>query len=670
MEKVFLSLLNMSITAGWLVLAVILVRFILKKTPKYLRCLLWIPVGIRLVCPFTVESVISLIPSAETVPEAIIYAESPAINSGIPLINYAVNPVISQSLAPSAGSSATPMRIIASVAAAVWLAGMAVMLLYMLLSYLKIRRRVREAVRLDGNVWQCDGIGTPFILGVIRPRIYLPTVLSAGDADCVLAHENAHLKRRDHLLKPLAFLLLTVYWFNPLLWVAYVLLCRDIELACDEKVLGEYGAEIKKPYSAALINCGAPGNPVAACPLAFGEVGVKSRIKNVLSYKKPALWVIITTVAVCIVLGACTLTNPPESLNEWLAIRGGQNSDTLTFSFTGVSCYSVKTVTADDGEYIGDGLISYDGSMGKYRVLLVFGDALADDARWLDTYPAGKAVRLNDRLTIKSACPDDSSLYVYLGSDVPLEVDGKDNAKPGAGGRITVTVGYGSAPPVTGGDGGTATPDTDYSGEMSADMYYGLSDFKGLELYVWKFGSQDYSFALMSGTNRIKTDVEILDQYPATLAEMKAILKTYDTLDSEIMLYPVQHPLSSYLWQPDDVEITNLLTALGLSRSVRMNSLYLAMFPDSKTKAELVSDAYSKVKPEADALNVRIPEPYEPYEATGAAVLYNAQHDTIWITFIQPSVTGNEKLYRFSLTYRRGADGKFTTDGAIEINLG
>lgn len=310
MEKIFLSLLNMSITASWLVFAVILLRFVLKKAPKELRCFLWTLVGVRLICPFSIESVISLIPSAETVPESIILSEAPAINSGIKFINSAVNPVISKFLAPNAADSATPMQIITFVASVIWLSGMVAMLVYMMISYKRICGKVRESIKLRDNVWQCDRISTPFILGVIRPRIYLPSAMNDADIEYVLFHEHTHLKRCDHIRKPLGFILLTVYWFNPVLWVAYILLCRDIELACDEKVLREQGEDIRKPYSDALINCSMPRKHISACPLAFGEVGVKSRIKNVLSYKKPALWIIVVAFVASAALSVCLMTNP------------------------------------------------------------------------------------------------------------------------------------------------------------------------------------------------------------------------------------------------------------------------------------------------------------------------------------------------------------------------
>lgn len=312
MESVFLEVFNMSIVAGWVALAVAAVRLLLRKAPKAITVLLWALVGLRLVCPFSFESVLSLIPSAETLPSGMLYASSPSIKSGIPALNSGINPVLSASLSPNPGDSVNPLQVIAFIAASVWIIGMAAMLIYAIVSYVLIKRKVRISAPLEGNVFLCDSISSPFILGIIRPKIYVPSSIDAADMQYVIAHEKAHLKRRDHWWKPLGFLLLTVYWFNPVLWAAYILLCRDIELACDEKVIKEQGDGIKKEYSSALINCSVPRKSVAACPLAFGETGIKGRIKSVLSYKKPAFWVVAAAVVLSVALAVCFLTNPKQ----------------------------------------------------------------------------------------------------------------------------------------------------------------------------------------------------------------------------------------------------------------------------------------------------------------------------------------------------------------------
>lgn len=320
MEAVFLKILNMSITAGWIVLAVIVARLLLKKAPKWITVLMWGLVGIRLVCPLSLKSVFSLIPSAETVPGNILYTDTPAIHSGVGVLNSVVNPIISESLAPAVGASVNPAQVIAFAASIVWIAGIAAMLIYTAVSCLRIHKKVAEAAPLEENILLCDQVDTPFILGVFRPRIFLPSAIQEQDMKYVIAHEKAHLKRYDHLWKPLGFLLLTVHWFNPIVWIAYILLCRDIELACDEKVIRDMGIEIKKPYSEALINCSVPRKMISACPLAFGEVGVKGRVKSVLNYKKPAFWIIAAAIIASVAVAVCFLTDPRTSLDDALAV--------------------------------------------------------------------------------------------------------------------------------------------------------------------------------------------------------------------------------------------------------------------------------------------------------------------------------------------------------------
>ena len=310
MEALFLTMLNRSITAGWLVLAVVLFRLIFKNAPKWIRSILWLLVALRLVFPFSVESVLSLIPSTDTVPQTILTADTPAVHSGVAYFNSTVNPVLSDVLAPDVAAAVTPAQKLTFIAAVVWLVGVAALLTYAGISFLKLKRKVREAVQLQENIWLCDHIPTPFILGLFRPKIYLPSSMREEDMEYVLLHEQAHLKRLDHIFKPLGFFLLCVYWFNPVLWLGYVLFCRDMELACDEKVLQQRGTEIKKAYSEALVRLSAPRKTIAACPLAFGEAGVKERVKSILNYKKPAFWIILVAFLAILVTAVCFLTDP------------------------------------------------------------------------------------------------------------------------------------------------------------------------------------------------------------------------------------------------------------------------------------------------------------------------------------------------------------------------
>lgn len=311
MSGIFLKLLNLSISASWLVLVVLALRLVLKRAPKWVNVLLWGTVALRLMLPFSIESALSLIPSAETLsPEVVQFDPAPTITSGVTIIDNAVNPSLSESFAAAPLASVNPLYVWTYLAGWVWLIGLAAMLLYALVSYLRLRRRVSASIPLWENIYVCDEVPSPFILGIVRPRIYLPSALDEAQRGSVLSHERAHLARRDHWWKPLGFALLAVYWFNPLLWLAYTLLCRDIELACDERVLRGMDAGQVKDYSSALLACSVPRRMIAACPLAFGEVGVGARVKNALRYKKPAFWVVAASVIVCIVVAVCFLTNP------------------------------------------------------------------------------------------------------------------------------------------------------------------------------------------------------------------------------------------------------------------------------------------------------------------------------------------------------------------------
>lgn len=315
MDAVFVKLFNMSMAAGWMILAVLLLRLVLRKAPHWFHCLLWGFVAVRLICPVSFQSVLSLIPSTETINlENIRYEEHPQIQSGVPAVNRVVNPVIENTFAPPEPASVNPLAVWMYVAGVVWLIGVTVLLLFAVVSYVRLHRQVRFAARLSGNLWQCDEIRAPFILGMFRPRIYLPSGIDDASMGYVLAHERAHLKRLDHWWKPFGYILLAVYWFHPLVWVAYVLFCRDIELACDEKVIRAYDMDEKKAYSGALLAMSMNRRQVFVCPLAFGEVGVKARVKSVLNYKKPAFWMLAVAVMACVIVVVCFLTDPKAAV--------------------------------------------------------------------------------------------------------------------------------------------------------------------------------------------------------------------------------------------------------------------------------------------------------------------------------------------------------------------
>lgn len=446
MADVFYKILQMSISASWLILAIVVLRIFLKKVPRKIICFLWALVAIRLVCPFAIESRFSLIPDTQGIfadyENQLENAGTDNVNAGLPDMSGAVGGALDNEGAAggnadmasgklnneidnaagnitagntaggnitggsvsdgdiAAGNIADKNNMSGNIpnissgndmqggtadrvnngglndisggnfegnldnadnnlsgaatsdnqkAAAgnpgytailagklggislgrlafIWTAGCVILLLYAVCSYILLRRKTGAAFNNGENIYICDDIDTPFILGTLSPKIYIPSLLTEEERSYVIAHEKAHLKRLDCVWKPLGFILLAVYWFNPLSWVAYILLCRDIELACDERVIADKDIEYKKQYAMTLLNCSSPKKMVSACPLAFGEVSVKTRIKTVLNYKKPAFWLVLAAVAACVVVMVCFMTNPKSSApdNESAA---GENID-------------------------------------------------------------------------------------------------------------------------------------------------------------------------------------------------------------------------------------------------------------------------------------------------------------------------------------------------------
>ena len=408
MDVIFLKVLNMSISASWLILAVIVLRPFLKKAPKWILCVLWAMVAIRLIFPLSFESTFSLIPSAETInPSVIQHAQEPALNSGVTFIDDTLNPIINESVSPTPDISANPLQIWISVGGVVWSAGLIVLLGYALFSYLRIRNKCQEAILLRDNIWLCDAVKSPFILGIIRPRIYLSSSIEERQITYVLAHEQAHLKRKDHWWKPLGYLLQAVYWFNPLIWIAYILFCRDIELACDEKVIKDLEMNGKKAYSHAMLSCSMQKKILMTCPLAFGEVGVKERVKTVLNYKKPAFWIIVVAIVACISVALCFLTNPkyqPESIEPPV-----ENADTPENTDT-----SETTVPSEEEEPVTDEPI--DSESESITSSRNFG--FADEARAvLKNYGGSDALRLTFSHVIKTEYSYESLGYLLKDLD-------------------------------------------------------------------------------------------------------------------------------------------------------------------------------------------------------------------------------------------------------------
>lgn len=341
MDDVFLKLVNLSISASWLILAVLVLRVVLKKAPKWVMPLLWGVVALRLVCPFSIESALSLIPSAETIPSEIVTETREPVLYEQATLDIATNPTLPSAAEVPVGVSRQQAQVDFNIYSVLWLAGMAALLVHALVSAGKLKRKLATAILLRDHIYESEFVDSPFVFGVVKPNIYLPMHMDEGTAAHVIAHERAHLARRDHWWKVLGYLMLALHWFNPLVWVAYILFCRDIELACDEKVVKGLDGAARADYSQALLSCAAPKRAVAACPLAFGEGNIKTRVKSALHYKKPAFWVAAAAVLAVVIVAVCFLTNP----------RSDINAETLLGTSRGeITRISVKMEEADSGE--------------------------------------------------------------------------------------------------------------------------------------------------------------------------------------------------------------------------------------------------------------------------------------------------------------------------------
>jgi len=313
---------NRAVTAGWLVLAVVVLRLLLRRAPRWIHCTLWGVVAARLALPFSIPSSFSLVPSAQTIVPGSLHAARPVIETGIPAVNTQVEQYLQsvyyEGVTVPAGTAAHT----ADLLAVIWITGAALLGLYCLGTYLHLRFRLRTAVRSPDGLWQSEWVDSPFVLGLLRPRIYVPFRMDGDTLAQVAAHERAHIARGDHVWKVLAFVLLALHWFQPLLWAAYILFCRDMEYACDQRVLRALDDEGRRRYSAALLHCAAPRRTAAVCPVAFGELRVGQRIKGALHYKKPAFWLVLLAVLALVVTAVCFLTDPPvKDGPHWLRTR-------------------------------------------------------------------------------------------------------------------------------------------------------------------------------------------------------------------------------------------------------------------------------------------------------------------------------------------------------------
>ena len=500
MAAVFLKLLNLSISASWLVLAVLALRLISKRSPKWMNVLLWGIVALRLMLPFSIESALSLIPSAETVSPAVVqFDPAPTITSGVSVIDNAVNPSLSEHFAAAPLASVNPLYVWTYLAGWVWLIGLGAMLLYAFVSYLRLRRRVSVSLPIQDNIYLCDAISSPFILGVVKPRIYLPSTLDEIQQQNVLAHEHAHLARHDHWWKPLGFALLAVYWFNPVLWLAYALLCRDIELACDERVIRTMDESAVKTYSTVLLACSMPRKAVITCPLAFGEIGVKERVRNALHYKKPAFWVVAASVAVCIVVAVCFLTNPPTDTDA--AGLVGFHREQVTYADvtdeSGAQPSNVQlTAEETDAVYALLDALQYKrlgaaSAMEDCYARLYFISAagerceimLSEREMLVNPITDGKTARLYELRSGSTELRD--YLFGCIGASEPAEEEMKTLTDPKLGRRLTVPVKWDELAVLAVGGKGIMPPD----GDPNAEDYIPL--FRLYEKRAYESAPQD-----------------------------------------------------------------------------------------------------------------------------------------------------------------------------------
>ena len=520
MSELFLKIVNMSISASWVVIAVLTLRFCLKKAPKWVNVLLWGIVAVRMVFPFSIESVLSLIPSAETISPTIMMEQSPSVQTGVPALNHVINPVISGSFTPAPGASANPLQIWIPVLAGIWLFGIAALFLYSAVSYWRLRRKVCEAVILRGNIYQSEKVCSPFVLGIIKPKIYLPYHMDSREMDHVIAHEQTHIRRKDHWWKPLGFLLLTTHWFNPLMWLSYILLCQDIELACDEKVIRKMSNEQRADYTQALVACSVDRRLITACPLAFGEIGVKERVKSVMNYKKPAFWIVLASVIVCAVIAVCFLTNPigfqfdvsantivsanhfdmrnaddpvaiemtPAQIGELNSRLAGVKNCKRSDKYAGLTPGYQISAQMQDGSYI-----------------RISGYSLSDNTM-VDIEQSGKRYAVSDR-----------EFQEYL-------------SRICAGGDVSAAF---DLQPL----------------RVQYPEYFDLDASAGLDVYVWQMAPDSYYFGLLPHTAspRDSTAQELLALRGASSEQMRYILAAYALDPDDIHVIPWQNPISSYI---------------------------------------------------------------------------------------------------------------------------
>ena len=398
MGDIFLKILNMSITASWLVLVVVILRFLLRKAPKWIHCLLWGSVAFRLIVPFSLESVFSLIPSTETINTKIYYAR-PQIETGVDMIDRNVNEYLLDHYFEGITVPANNFANILNILSLIWVTGIVIMMVYGIVSYYCLHQKIKVSLLYRENIYYCDDIDSTFIFGVLKPRIYLPSDILEEQMVYVIEHEKAHIRRKDYFWKIFGFILLIIYWFQPVVWVAYILFCRDMELACDEKVIKNKDKHAKKEYCEALISCNVKKRSTIAYPLAFGEIGVKDRIKSVLNYKKPAFWVVFIGIVASIVVAVCFLTNPKVvdgKLEVLMDYDTALQQQSLTYkAYFSESEELIVVECLKDGEQNGSKTkVSYKEYGGIGEVYLSFADETTGYLLYVSDPGAGKVNKI------------------------------------------------------------------------------------------------------------------------------------------------------------------------------------------------------------------------------------------------------------------------------------
>lgn len=562
MTEFFLNIVNMSISASWVVLAVLLLRLLLKKAPKWITVLLWGIVAIRMICPFSIESVMSLIPSTETISPEIMMDRTPKINSGIPIINNIVNPVIGESFAPDPATSANPLQIWIPILSFVWIVGIAGMLLYTTISYFRVNRKIGTAVLLHDNIFQSESVVSPFVLGIIKPKIYLPFKVNDKDMEHVIAHEQAHIRRKDHWSKPFGFLLLALHWFNPLMWLGYALLCKDIELACDEKVIKELNTEEKADYSQALLNLSVNRRMIAACPLAFGEIGVKNRVKSVLNYKKTAFWIIIVAVIASAVFAVCFLTSPTTTnLNEKMSLfieeqiiehhHGKYKSG--EFYCTDFKVLGTRKDKGSTTVYMWVLYSEYDDINGEIEDVSGAHIPTVITVKKADSNVQYELVEYWEPRECSYHAEDIRAKFPWYlhGKALDPEYSIKEQQ---ANCDKKAQEYFSSVSDVGGADGPSEVITTANIAQLKAKypQFFNVPTDGGLIVYIWQMAENSYKCYLANSNLEAVSDTTFDYDVGATIAEMRAILTTYDIDKKDIVIAPVYNPLSSCYYRIDD----------------------------------------------------------------------------------------------------------------------